>query len=110
MKAALFHPAAIAAIRSFPRGVRRDLGKLLYDVQMEVRPGMPQSRPMPSVAPGVEELRLRYRSGVYRAFYYVRSARGILVVHAFMKKTHATSRQDIELGRRRLREMINEEV
>jgi phage-related protein len=82
MKAALFHPAAIAAIRSFPRGVRRDLGKLLYDVQMEVRPGMPQSRPMPSVAPGVEELRVRDRSGVYRAFYYVRSARGILVVHA----------------------------
>jgi phage-related protein len=27
-----------------------------------------------------------------------------------MKKTQATSRQDIEVGRRRLREMMNEEV
>jgi phage-related protein len=110
MRAALFHPAAIAAIRSFPEAVRRELGKLLYDVQMEARLGMPQSRPMPSVAPGVEELRVRDRSGVYRAFYYVRSARGVLVVHAFMKKTQAISRQDIEVGRRRLREMMNEEV
>jgi phage-related protein len=77
MKAALFHPAALAAIRSFPEEVRRELGKLLYDVQMEARLGMPQSRPMPSVAPGIEELRVRDRSGVYRAFYYSKSARGV---------------------------------
>jgi phage-related protein len=36
---------------------------------------MPPSRPMPSVGPGVEELRIRDRSGIYRAFYYTKSAR-----------------------------------
>jgi len=65
---------------------------------------------MPSVAPGIGELRVRDRSGVYRAFYYVKSARGVLVVHAFMKKTQSTSQQDVEIGRRRLREMLNEEI
>ena len=110
MKAALFHPAALAAIRSFPREAQRELGKLLYDVQMEARLGMPQSRPMISVAPGVEELRVRDRSGVYRVFYYSRSARGILVVHAFMKKSRATTKQDIEIGRKRFKEMVHEEI
>src|SRR5580704_7575018 len=110
MKAALFHPAAIDAIRSFPADVRRELGKLLYDLQTEARLGMPQSRPMPSVGSGIHELRVRDRSGVYRAFYYLKSARGVLIVHAFMKKTQATSQQDIEIGRKRLREMINEEI
>jgi phage-related protein len=110
MNAALFHPAAIEAIRSFPEEAKRELGKLIYDVQTGARLGMPQSRPMPSVAPGVEELRVRDRSGVYRAFYFSRSARGVLVVHAFVKKSQATSKQDIEIGRKRLREMLNEEI
>ena len=75
MKAAIFHPAAIAAIRSFPEGVRKELGKAIFDLQRgEVLP-MPLSRPMPSVGPGVEELRIRDRSGIYRAFYYTKSAR-----------------------------------
>src|ERR1700682_3035194 len=57
MKAAVFHPAAIAAIRLFPRDARRELGKAIFDLQKgEVR-SMPLSRPMPSVASGVEELR-----------------------------------------------------
>jgi hypothetical protein len=42
--------------------------------------------------------------------YYLKSARGVLVVHAFMKKDRATSRHDIEVGRKRLREIVNEEI
>jgi phage-related protein len=32
---------------------------------------------MPSVAAGVAELRVRDENGIYRAFYYTASARGI---------------------------------
>jgi phage-related protein len=83
MKAAVFHPAAIAAIRLFPDHVRRELGKAIFDFQKGERLAMPVSRPMPAVAPGVDELRIRDRSGIYRAFYYTRSPRSILVIHAF---------------------------
>ena len=76
MKAAIFHPAAIAAIRSFPEGVRKELGKAIFDLQRGEILSMPLSRPMPSVGPGVEELRIRDRSGIYRAFYYAKSALG----------------------------------
>jgi hypothetical protein len=33
VKAAIFHPAARSAIRSFPEDVRQELGKAIYDLQ-----------------------------------------------------------------------------
>ncbi len=110
MRAAILHPAAREAIRSFPEDVRRELGKAIFDLQRGETLGMPISRPMPSVAPGAAELRIRDRSGVYRAFYYTSSPRGILVFHAFAKKTRATAKQEIELGKKRLKELLHEEI
>jgi phage-related protein len=106
VKAAIFHPGAIAAIRLFPDGVRRELGKAIFDLQRGEKLTMPLSRTMPSVASGVEELRIRDRDGIYRAFYYTKSARGILVLHAFVKKTAATAHEDIATARKRLKELL----
>jgi phage-related protein len=66
VKAAIFHPAARAAIRSFPGDVRQELGKAIYDLQQGAVLAMPLSRPMPSLDPGAAELRIRDRSGIYR--------------------------------------------
>jgi phage-related protein len=109
VKAAVFHPGALEAIRAFPGEVRQKLGKAIFDLQKGESPAMPLSRPMPAIAPGVAELRIRDRAGVYRALYFTRSVRGILVLHAFVKKNQATPKQDLELGKKRLREMLNEE-
>jgi phage-related protein len=110
MKVAVFHPGARAAIRSFPQEVRRELGKAIFDLQKGEALGMPLSRPMASVAAGVEELRIRDRGGIYRAFYYTKSADGILIFHAFVKKTQATPGREMELGRKRLKELLHEEI
>jgi phage-related protein len=110
VKAALFHPAALQVIRAFPAEVRQKLGKAIFDLQRGEVPSMPLSRPMPSVAPGVAELRIRDRTGVYRAFYYTRSPSGILVLHAFMKKSQATPRQDLDVAKKRIKEMLDEEI
>ena len=67
---------------------------------------MPLSRPMPSIAPGVEELRVKDRSGAYRAFYFTRLADMVLIFHAFEKKTARTPPHEIELARKRLKEML----
>jgi phage-related protein len=69
---------------------------------------MPLSRPMPAVAPGAAELRLHGKDGHYRAFYFTASAEGILVFHAFVKKTRQTAPADIQMGQRRWKEMIDE--
>ncbi len=110
MKAAIFHPAAPAAIRSFPEDVRQELGKAIYDLQKGEVLTMPLSRPMPSIKPGAAELQIRGRAGIYRAFYYSRSPRGILVFHAFVKKTRATPMRVLDLGKKRLKELLHEEV
>jgi phage-related protein len=110
MKVAIFHPSARAAIRPFPEDVRREFGKAIFDLQKGEILSMPLSRRMASVAPGVTELRIRDRSGSFRVLYYTRSARGILVFHAFVKKSQATPIHEMDLGKRRLKELLDEEI
>ena len=69
---------------------------------------MPNSRPMPGVAAGVSELRVKSEDGSFRAFYYGASSEGVLVFHAFVKKTRQTPPLEIELGRKRLKELLDE--
>ena len=109
MKAAIFHPSARAAIRLFPVEVRRELGKAIFDPQKGELLSMPLSRGRASIARGAAELRIRDRSGNFRVLYYTRSARGILVFHAFVKKTQTTPKSEMELGKRRLKELLDEE-
>ena len=89
MRPVVFHPKARDAIRAFPREVRDRLGKALYLLQSGEQPGMPLSRPMPSVAPGVSELRLHSEDGQFRTFYFTAGVEGILVVHAFVQEDAA---------------------
>ncbi len=110
MKPAVFHPKARAAIQEFPEEVRRELGKAIFDLQKGEKLGMPLSRLMSSVAVGVEELRVKDRSGIYRAFYYTRLAGRVLVFHAFQKKTQKTPDHEIDVGEKRLKEMLDEKV
>ena len=110
MKAAIFHPAARAAIRLFPPEVRKELGKAIFDLQLGEALAMPLSRPLPSLEPGAGELRVRDRSGIYRALYYTRSAKGILIFHAFVKKTRAIPKHELELAMQRLKELKDEEI
>jgi phage-related protein len=106
VKSAKFHPKARDAIREFPEDVRRDFGKLIFDLQKGQKLSMPLSRPMASVAPGVEELRVRDRSGAYRVFYYIRLVDSILIFHAFVKKTQKTPTEEIALALKRLKEVL----
>ena len=93
MKPAVFHPKARDAIRGFPEDVRRECGKIIFDLQKCEKLWMPLSRPMSSVAPGVEESRVRDRSGAYRVFYFTRLVDSVLIFHAFAKKTQKPRRR-----------------
>lgn len=97
-----------AEILEFPEEVRGDLADALTRLQEGQMLSMPLSRPMPSIGRGVHELRFRHRSGIYRVTYCFAGGGMIYVLHAFQKKMAATSWQDIETTRRRLREVMNE--
>lgn len=106
MKPARFHPGAIDALRGFPDDVRRAFGKAIYDLQSGHKLTMPLSRAMPSLGASAAELRIRYTSGIYRAFYVVKVAGAILVFHAFVKKTQKTPEAELTIGKKRLKEMV----
>lgn len=108
MKPAIFHREALETIRCFPAEVRRELGKAVFDLQRGETLKMPVSRPLPGVAAGVEELRIRERNGSCRAFCLARLERGVLVFHVFRKKTQETPKHELTLGRKRLKELLNE--
>ena len=86
--------------------MRRELGKAIFDLQKGTKLSMPLSRPMPSIAHGVEELRVKDRSGAFRVFYFTRLETAVLIFHAFAKKTAKTPLHEIELARTRLKEML----
>ena len=104
-----FHPKAPVVIRSFSKDVRVEFGSALIKVQLGMTLGLPVSRPMPSIEQGAHELRFRDRNGIQRVFYYTKSKQGILVFHAFNKKTQKTPQREIIVGRKRLAEMVSHE-
>jgi phage-related protein len=108
LKPAILHLRARQAIREFSDSVRMSVGHAIWELQRGIKLTMPLSRPMPTVAPGVEELRIRDATGAYRVFYYLRDSRGVLVFHAFVKKAQKTPAGEIETGKRRLKELLDE--
>jgi phage-related protein len=60
---------------------------------------------MPSIGKGVEEIRVRDDSGIYRIIYTARLADAVYVLHAFQKKTQATAKRDIDLARERFQQL-----
>ena len=65
-------------------------------------------KPMPTIGRGVEEIRIRDDSGIYRVIYTARFADAVFVLHAFEKKTQRTSQRDIEIAKARFREMMRD--
>jgi phage-related protein len=95
-------------VKSFPAEVRKEPGKAVFDLQRGQTLAMPLSRPMPSIALGAEELRIRDRAGIYRVFCYARLARGVLVFHAFTRKTQSTPKNELAMGKKRLKELLED--
>jgi phage-related protein len=104
----VFHIRAREEVRALPKDVRFRLGRALLALQHGFNLCIPLSRPMPIVAPGVEELRVRDENGHYRVFYYRKAGEGILVPRAFHKKSGQTPGSEIAIARRRLKEMMHE--
>jgi len=90
-------------LMDFPRPVIRAAGYQLARVQMGEEPS--DWKPMRSVGKGVREIRIWSEDGTYRLIYVVRLKTGVFVLHAFMKKSQATRKQDLDLARARLKEI-----
>ena len=78
---------------------------LRYAERMEIYGpdlGMPHTRAM---GDGLFELRLKAAEGIARVFYCTVVDRRIVVLHQFVKKSDKTPRKELEVARRRLKEV-----
>ena len=91
-------------IREFSDEARREAGAQIFLVQIGSQPE--DFRPMPTVGLGVEEIRIREESGAFRVFYIARLDEVVYVLHAFQKKSQQTPQKDIELGRKRYKDLM----
>ncbi len=61
---------------------------------------------MTIVGPGVREIRVRDAAGAFRVICTATFADAIYVLHAFQKKTQATSKRDLDLANARFKELM----
>jgi phage-related protein len=99
-------PACRREIEFLPEEIRGDLADALARLDAGLMLSMPLSRPMPTVGRGVHELRLKDRSGGYRAIYALVTSGRVHVLHAFKKTSQETPLRSLELARRRLKEVL----
>ena len=104
MKPVTFLGDSLKRVREFPEDARQDTGYQLDRVQRGMQPD--DFKPMPSIGKGVEEIRVRDETGAYRVVFTARLAEAVYVLHAFQKKTQATSKRDIDLAVERFKELM----
>ncbi len=99
-----FSEAVRPEITAFPVGIRASyvrLTEMLEEFGLDLR--MPHSRAMGG---GLFELRPKGREGIARVFYCTQVRKRIIVLHSFIKKTNETSKRELEIARKRQREVI----
>jgi phage-related protein len=97
-----FVGSSLDDLRNFPEEARRTAGFELRAVQNGLEPQ--DWKPMRSIGSGVREIRIHVL-GEWRIVYVAKLANAIYVLHAFQKKSQKTTRNDIELARKRFTEI-----
>ncbi len=88
-------------LRSLPHDIRKIIGDDIKTVQIGWPIGMPLVR---NLEPGLWEVRIHLPDGIARVLFTTVGPIMVLV-HGFIKKTKQTPKQDIELARKRMKEV-----
>lgn len=98
-----FHQRIMDDIARWPTSIRADYARIV-ELLLEFGPDlrMPHSKAMGN---GLFELRARGRDGIGRSFYCFVKGKRIVILHAFIKKTQATPKRELEIARKRMKEV-----
>ena len=86
-------------LESFPESARETAGYQLFKVQQGKEPD--DWKPMSIVGAGVQEIRMRDKSGSYRIIYLAKFEEAVYVLHVFEKWSQKTDRGDLQLAKSR---------
>ena len=102
-----YSPALESEILALPAGFVARF--LRYAERMEIYGadlGMPHTRAM---GKGLFELRLKSAEGIARVFYCTIVDKRIVMLHQFVKKSERTPPKELEVARRRMKEVKDEQ-
>ena len=102
MKPLNFLGSSLDDLRNFPEEARKAAGFELHAVQCGFEPR--DYKPMSSIGRGVKEIRIHVL-GEWRIIYVAKFEDAVYVLHSFQKKTQKTSQHDIEIARKRYRQI-----
>lgn len=104
MKPVSFIGDSLDEVRAFPNDARRIVGFQIDRLQQGLDPD--DWKPMKTIGPGVREIRVRDGTGAYRVIYIATLPDAVYVLHAFQKKTQATSKRDLDLATMRFKDLV----
>lgn len=107
MKPVSFIGNSLDEVRSFPDSARREVGFQIDRLQRGLDPD--DWKPMKTIGAGVREIRVRDASGAFRVIFIATLEDAVYILHAFQKKTAATSKRDLDLATARFRELMRRE-
>lgn len=105
MKTVYWEGDSLAEVSSLPKRVKRLIGYELERVQNGFEPT--DWKPISSIGLGVKEIRI-HSFNEYRILYVTKIKNAVHILHAFVKKTQKTSKQDIEIARKRYQLLISQ--
>lgn len=88
-----------------PEATKLEVADALLLLESGQTPGMPLSRSLAGIHPGLHELRFRDKAGQVRIIYYLKKSEAIYLVHAFRKKTQTIPRRELDIIHKRLKEI-----
>ncbi len=103
MKKLVFVGDSRKRLKEFPTSIRQNAGRNLVVVQEGAAP--PDLKSLTGIGQGVQELRLWGESGTFRVVFVASFPEAVYVLHAFQKKTQATTARDVDLIRKRYEEV-----
>jgi Phage-related protein len=95
--------SSLKDLKDFPESARVNAGYQLRRVQNGLEPNDWKS--MSTIGTGVREIRLSEEEGIFRVIYVTHIGDAIHVLHCFQKKSQKTPQSDIDLAKRRFRDI-----
>ena len=93
-------------LNTWPVGIRAVYARITERISIfGPNLGMPFTR---ALGNGLFEIRAKGKEGIGRAFFCTVVARRVIVLHAYIKKSEKTTRKELEIARKRQKEVAHE--
>ncbi len=93
-------------VKKFPKSILANLVRI-FEMIEELGPnlGLPYTK---SIGKGLFEIRSKGREGIGRSLFCIVKDNKIIILHSFIKKSNKIPKNDLDIARKRMKEILNE--